>query len=53
MWWQMTPEPWTLTQRDLVLSVVMVLILFAGMYVLFRLMYVARKTEPVIPTDEE
>ncbi len=53
MWLQMTPEPWSLTQKDVVLSVVMVIILFVGMYVLFRMMLAARKTEPAYPMLEE
>ncbi len=51
MLWQTAPMTWSLTQRDVVLSIIMVVILFVGMYILFRLMVIARHTEPIL-SDE-
>ncbi len=52
MTWETTELAWSLTQRDMVLAVVMVGILFIGMYVLFRLLLEARHTEPILDDEE-
>ncbi len=52
MTWETAELAWSLTQRDMVLTVIMVGILFVGMYVLFRLLLVAREAEPILGEEE-
>lgn len=52
MSWETTALTWSLTQRDVVLAIVMVGMLFIGMYVLFRLLLEARHTEPILGEEE-
>ncbi len=54
MWWSIaTQSTWTLSQKDLMFGVIMVGILFLGMYVLFRLMVAARHPEPIFPMEDQ
>lgn len=52
MTWETTELAWSLTQRDVVLTVVMVGILLVGMYVLFRMLLTARHAESILGEEE-